>query len=108
MRSLLEDISTLTTIGKYNLEELVNKSIVIVSHDVEESIREKENVTSIDIGIGELHISNIDGTVFFKFIPSRKLEEAVKQTYVTRKSALKKEIDAALGKRIMNTYKDLL
>ena len=107
MKRLIDDISVLTTIGKYNLEELVNKSVAIISHDVEETLREHEEVTSIDIGIGDLHITNIEDKLYYKFIPSRKLEEAVRNTYATRKSALTTEIDAALGRRITNTYKDL-
>ena len=41
MKNLIEDISTLTTIGKYNLDELVSKSVAIISHDVFESIKDK-------------------------------------------------------------------
>ncbi len=51
MRDLIVDLSTLTTIGKYNLDELVLKSIAVIGHDIEESLREHRNVISIDIGI---------------------------------------------------------
>ena len=107
MRDLIVDLSTLTTIGKYNLDELVLKSIAVIGHDIEESLREHRNVISIDIGIGELHITNVDDNVLYKFIPSKKLEETVRKTYIDRKSPLALEVDEALGKRITNRYKDL-
>ena len=40
MTDLIQDLSILTTIGKYNLDNLISKSISIVSHDVEESLRD--------------------------------------------------------------------
>ena len=107
MKNLIEDISTLTTIGKYNLDELVNKSVAIISHDVFESIKDREKVTIVDVGIGELYITNIEDTIQYKFIPSKKLNSAVEATYKSKQSPLLLEIDAALGRRITNTYKDL-
>lgn len=107
MRNLIEDISTLTTIGKYNLDQLVAKSVAIVSHNVEESLRDRKDITSIDIGLGVLHIQHKENSIKYKFIPSKKLDDAVFNTYKTRESALTLEIDKALGERINNTYKDL-
>ena len=52
MTDLLQDISTITTIGRYNLDNLTNKSISLISHSVEESLRNHNDITSIDIGIG--------------------------------------------------------
>lgn len=107
MHNLIHDLSTLTGIGEYNLEGLVNKSVAVISHDVEEALRNKESVTSINIGIGELHLTNVEDKVMYKFIPSARLEKAIKDTYKERRSLLTIEIDEALGKRIQNTYKDL-
>lgn len=107
MKDLIQDISTLTTIAKYNLDNLVNKSISIISHDVEESLRDEANITSIDIGIGVLHINHEQGIIKYKFIPSKSLDNTVCETYKNKQSALALEIDKALGERINNTYKDL-
>lgn len=107
MKDLIQDLSTITTIGKYNLDELINKSISIVSHDVEESLRDFSDITSIDIGIGTLHIQHREGLLKYKFIPSKKLDDVIANTYKNRKSSLTLEIDKALGERIKNTYKDL-
>ena len=78
MKNLIEDISTLTTIGKYNLDELVSKSVAIISHDVFESIKDKEKVTVVDVGIGELYITNIGKmmkiTKFYMLLVKRSLD----------------------------------
>ena len=107
MNDLIQDLSILTTIGKYNLDSLCNKSISVISHCVEESLRESKTITSIDVGIGTLHIQHLDNELKYKFIPSKKLDEVVCSTYKNRKSALSLELDIALGERIKNTYKDL-
>lgn len=107
MHNLMSDLSTLTGIGQYNLEELTNKAVAVISHDIEEALRNKDSIISINIGIGELHITNVEDKVMYKFIPSARLEKAIKDTYRERRSLLSVELDAALGKRIQNTYKDL-
>lgn len=107
MQNLIEDLCTLTTIGKYNLDQLVNKSISIISHDVEESLRDFQNITAIDIGIGTLHIYHTEDTIKYKFIPSKKLDDTVVDTVKHRRSNLILDIDKALGERINNTYKDM-
>lgn len=107
MTDLLQDISTITTIGRYNLDNLTNKSISLISHSVEESLRNHNDITSIDIGIGILHIQHIENSIKYKFIPSKKLDDTVYNTYKNRRSALAVDIDKALGERIQNTYKDL-
>ena len=107
MANLIDDLSVLTTIKKYNLEELVNKSNMIISHAVMESIRNKESTATVDIGIGKLLVKSEEDTLRFKFIPSTKLESTLIDTYSSGKSLLIEKIDSELGKRIEKTYKDL-
>ena len=107
MYSLLDDLSIVTTIGKMNFEQLAAKSVAIISHDIVESVKNRETVTSIDIGIGVLKITVQDDLVRYKFIPSNKLDSVVKDTYNRGQSKLVADIDSALGKRITKTYKDL-
>lgn len=107
MQDLIQDLCTLTTIGRYNLDQLVNKSISIISHDVEESLRDYKTITSIDIGIGILHIQHLSDSIKYKFVPSKKLDDVVFNTVKNRKSALSVDVDKALGERINNTYKDM-
>lgn len=107
MRDLLLDLSILTGIGKLALSELADKAIAVISHDVEESIRDKVTTTTIDVGIGTLHISVVNNELMYKFVPSVKLDKAVATTYNNRRSKLCASIDEELGKKLTTTYKDL-
>lgn len=107
MISLVDDLSLLTSIKKYNLEELVNKCNMVISHAVVESIKQQETVTGIDIGIGILRVTNQEDELKFKFIPSAKLENTLIHTYNSKDSSLVAAVDAELGSRIQKTYKDL-
>ena len=107
MHNLLDDLSTLTTIGKYNLDSLAKMSVAIISHDIEEALRSHDSVVCVDIGIGELRITNIEDKISYKFIPSTRLDNAVKSTYENRESKLTLTVDEALGNHILKTYKDL-
>lgn len=107
MQHLIEDLCTLTTVGKYNLDQLVDMSISIISHDVEESLRNFEDISAIDIGIGILYIQHVEDTIKYKFVPSKKLDDTVVDTVKHRRSDLTLKIDKTLGERINNTYKDM-
>ena len=107
MTDLIQDLSTLTTVRRYNLDSMTSMAINIISHSIEESIRDCEPVTVIDIGIGTLSIMFDGSSVKYKFIPSKKLDEQVITTCKDRQSALTLKVDKALGERITNTYKDL-
>ena len=107
MKNLLEDLSILTTIAKYNLDNLTEKSISIITHDVLESMQDGEDITSIDIGIGVLNILHNHNEIKYKFVPSKKLDDNIYLTCKTGESKLSLDIDTALGERIQSTYKDL-
>lgn len=107
MTNLVDDLSVLTTIKKYNLEELVNKSTMIVSHALAECISNEEEITEVDIGIGVLRILVQDEEMKFKFSPSSKLETTLVETYTSGKSSLTQKVEDELGRRIEKTYKDL-
>lgn len=108
MNDLLQDLSIITNIGRFNFDELANKSIAIISHNVEESLRENEIISTFDIGIGQLNIYHTKDEIKYKFIPSRKLDDTVLNTCRKRKSQLNLIIDEELGKRLTNTYKGLI
>lgn len=107
MNNLLNDLCTLTTVGKYNLDNLLSKTNSIISHCVQESICNNEEITSVDIGIGVLHIKHTQDNLKYKFVPSSKLDKLIIDTVKNRESKLVLEIDEALGQRINNTFKDL-
>jgi hypothetical protein len=107
MVNLIDDLSTLTTVSKTNLMEMVEHSESILCHALLESIKDKDDYAEIDVGVGTLFIKSTDDGVKYKFIPSQHLSSVMNTTVRTKRSPLSLRIDETLGKRIMNTYKDM-
>lgn len=108
MKDLVKDLSTLTTIEKENLDKLVDKAMWCICSYVEEMIDAKEKFTEIDLSIGTLTISIIDNQLKFKFIPSKTLEQGVRDTIINEKSPLRLSLEKSLVNKIQNIYKELV
>lgn len=108
MVNITEDISKLTTIPDATLTKLFNIETYCIGHAVQETKLLEGELTSINIGIGTLHIKHSGDEIKYKFIPSTKLENAITETVKTGKSPLVLKVEDALRDRIMNVYKDLL
>lgn len=108
MNNINEDIAILTTIPKYALDRISLLSRYCVCHYIEDTKLKKEEITSVNIGLGELLIKQDQEGIRYKFIPSKSLEKAVTETLRTGKSPLINEAENMFIDRIINTYKDLL
>lgn len=104
---LIKDLSVLTTIPTASLNKLVNKSNYCICYDVKENLAKGENVTSIDIGIGTLSIILDDDSVYYKFKPSKDLENSLKSTIVNGENPLINVVDNTIKDKILNVYKEL-
>ena len=108
MVNIIKDISTLTTIPYATLTKLSDVLELCICHAVEESILKNGEVTSINVGIGTLNIKATEDEIKYKFIPSTKFEEHVKQTVITKESPLVTKVEERLKDKVMNVYKELL
>lgn len=108
MNNLIEDISKLTTIPVNVLEKLNTKAIWCICDSFQESVLNNEDITTINIGIGTLIISETDETIKYKFIPNQTLEDAVIQTSLNKKSPLELTLEKTLANKVVKTYKDIL
>ena len=106
MNSLIKDISDITNVKEYNLEILNDIAISILSYDIVEDLKSKNNVSEIDIGIGYLYITKEDNIIKYKFIPNSKLEKTIVKSY-NGTNMLVEKIDDALNDRIMSSFKEL-
>lgn len=106
--NLIEDLSTLSTVAVTNLQKLTSLSEDVISHAIMEAMLNKDPISEVDIGIGSLYILISAEEIKYKFIPSSKLQNIVKRTVHTKKSHLTQHVDEVLGRRIMDTYKDIL
>lgn len=106
MYNLIEDLSCITNIKKYNLDMLIDNIQSLISHSIVESVLNKEKIVQLDIGIGYLYISNESNIIKYKFIPSKKLEDIVLNSYQNN-DRLEIKIEKSLNSRISKSYKEL-
>ena len=107
MKDALKDISTITTITYFSLQNLFNTLVDIISYDVQESFLDKQNICEVDIGIGTLNILVTEDEIKYKFIPSKNLSGSIIQAIEHKDSPLIIKAEQSLSKKILNTYKDL-
>lgn len=108
MYSLIEDLAILTTIPISSLQKLVSKSIYCICNCVEENKLKNENLTEINLGIGCLYINVVNNNVEYKFVPNKKLEEAIRNTLVEGKNPLTDRLEESLVNKILHVYKNLI
>lgn len=108
MNKLVNDISEITGVSLNALYELIDKSQLIIAHDVFENLKEKNSQTTLDIGIGTLYIKLEDEKIKYKFIPSKNLDKLVYQAATQKSSPLANRAELMLNKRIDQTYKELI
>lgn len=108
MRDVVQNLSTLTTISKDTLNQLIDKSMMCMFDAILESCMSNKEATELDIGIGILTILYSNNEIRYKFRPSAKFEEGVIRTIVRHDNTLDKTVDKELKERLVHTYKDLL
>lgn len=108
MHSLLEDLSTLTTIPLNNLIKLTDKAIWCLCDCVDESKLNKENITNVDVGIGVISIFVENNAIQYKFTPSKKLETSIKTTVVEGKNPLIETAEDKLTKGMLEIHKSFI
>ena len=107
MVDIINDLSTITTIQEKALRKLVDKSMFLICHSVQESIEENDDTTTMDIGIGKLSIKIDDDGIKYRFVPTPKLEEAMHETLNSGKSPLLYELEQSLVKKVEQARKEL-
>lgn len=108
MHSLIEDLSTLTTIPTSNFKKLSEKIGFIICDCVEESRLSNSEITEIDCGVGTLSIKVDENNITYRFSPSKTLEGAVRETITKGKSPLSDLAEETLVRRLLHTYKDFI
>lgn len=105
---MIEDLARITTIPVFTLKKLFNNLCFCICHKVLENYLEKNLDTCVNIGIGKLSISIIDGQILYKFIPSQKFEQILIDTIKNKQSPLVNKTEDILIDKIITTYKELL
>lgn len=105
---LTEDLSTLTTIPKQSLDNLIKKAEICIVDQALEQVYQDKTILELDIGIGKLLLKLYDSEIKYKFIPSDKFNSMLSTTIFTKENTLAKTLEKNLVSKITKTYKDLL
>ena len=105
---VIDDLSTITGIYKYQLDQVADKAQAEICNCVLEAMQSGDNRCVLDIGIGTLVIGIDEDGAEYKFIPSKQLEEKLIKTVETKKSPLQGMLESRVNMRMLNIYKELL
>lgn len=106
MIDAIKNLSQLSNIPESNLRN-INKQLSWIIIDSLNLSNEQDQV-DIDLGIGTLLISNEGDSIRYRFKPSKELEQSILRYYEDGTNPLKSNLELKLGKKLLNTYKDIL
>lgn len=106
----IEDVQKVTTMSYSSVKRLQDITQSLITNDVLEQHNNGDTMSKIDIGFGSIVIMcNVESNELqFSFIPSRGLEQSIKNSITSGRSAITEQIDQEVSSRILSTYKDLL
>ena len=99
---LKKDLSTLSSLTLTDISRLTTLCSDIICNNVNE---DTDDITSVDIGIGTLHIQRTTTSIKYKFVPSRDLEKSLVET---TKDPLICKLESSLTQLVVHSYKDLI
>ena len=108
MTNLLNDISVLTNVSESTLKKFTPIINNCIGHAVHETECAKEDITKIDLSIGQLIIKISYDGIHYRFVPSKELENILVKTVTTGSSPILDKLETNLQQKIDRTYKELL
>lgn len=108
MINLIEDLSILTDVSEPTLKKFIPVIGYCIGHALHEGICSRADITTIDLGIGELKLKVYSDGVRYKFVPSAALEKIIVSTIKNNSSPLLDKIDSNLQEKIDRAYKELI
>lgn len=110
MTDIIEDVSILSNIPKKVVIKLLRKFVYCICEGVEEDILGNAELSSLDLGIGVLHIkhpSTKDEPIKYKFVIDKYLDKALRDTFNNKSNLLEDALNNSLVKHFMDVYKGL-
>ena len=97
--NIISDLSTLTKVPNKVFNELTNKATLCIGSAVHDALLTKEDILSINIGIGTLNIQLPE--LQCKFIPSKDLKTTIKRCLDTQIDPLEFELEQTFIDRLL-------
>lgn len=106
--TLINDLSSLTTIPESALNKLQSKVHLIYYDKIIEDIKANKYPYELDISIGKLYIYNDEEVIKYKFIPNLEFETDLLNMINNKWNPLKEILEKTLVNKITHTYKDII
>lgn len=106
--SLSSTLCELHDIEQDNIELIITHLENVISSIILSNLRDGENETSLDLGIGILSIRVFTDSISYQFIPSESLEKKLKDTAETYKDPLAQELKVKIDRKLIQIYRELL
>lgn len=104
--NIINDLGTLSKIPAKILDELVDKAVLCIGSAVHDSLINKEDSLTINIGIGVLSINLAD--MQCKFIPSKDLKTCIKHSLDNKIDPLELQIEQSLVDKLITICQEVL
>ena len=102
----INDLGTLLRIPNKVMTELSSKECLCIGNIIHEANKAGEQAVVINIGIGTLSIDLID--MQCKFVPSKDLRAAIKNSLVSRKDPLELVLEQALAEKLISICEEAM
>lgn len=107
MNNTLTDLATLTNIPEKILEKLFQSIAYIICQAVLEDTLDESDITSIDLNFGILYIKHENSELKFKFVPSKDLEDNLKETITQKLNLMENTLTDKISVKLLEIYKEL-
>ena len=108
MTNLIKDVSLLTDVSENTLNKFIPVCNYCIGHAVHECECLQEHIAEVNLGFGELHIKLDEGSIKYRFIPSKELENLLIKTVTQHNSPIIAKLECNLQEKIDRVYKELL
>ena len=102
----VNDLGTLTKIPNKILTELTHKLNLCIGSAIHDAILNKEDIAIINIGIGSLSVNLAD--MQCKFIPSKDLKTAIKNSLNSKVDPIELQLEQALTDKLIAICEEVL
>ena len=104
--NIINDVGTLLKIPSKVTTELVQKANLCIGSIISDAKLAGEQAVIINIGIGTLSIDLID--MQCKFVPSKDLKAAIKNSLENEKDPLEVALEEALAEKLLSVVEEVM
>ncbi len=102
----INDLGTYTKVPNKVLTELFHKLNLCIGSAIHDATINKEDVVIINVGIGTLSVNLAD--MQCKFIPSKDLKQAIKNSLNSKIDPIELTLEEALAEKLMTICEEVL